>query len=390
MSLDSPVGDGVVGSAGADASEKVESFDFDHYIQIPRSCSSVVLGVLEKLSKMAASLQSKMVEVVSNADSVRFRYDNTYYRFEYTAPNLSGKVVDPFCVNISHLKSFFSTSSSALVIVQEVVGSEGRSTGFYAMVGPSLVYLETQTYEATLYAFEWASCDQELDASYLSAGLGTFTSLLSMGERASEQQLISYGGDAFINMGVVIGKGASFWGAQDCIINRPMLECVSLLVGNMVDGSVKANMAPKCMTIDFGGSAKLLFAYTTGPIVSRFVSPMFQDLFRCDSYVSLDKSELQRLLSVFGSLDYFKDLVTLEFGDDGVTLTPQVEGVKGIEYRFAYGDGSTGKGRLVVPVVVLVGVLSKVSESAQYGCKGSVLIVDTGMFKYAIRSVMQV
>lgn len=368
----------------------VVTFDYDRYIQIPRSCGSVVLGVLERLSKMSASLQAKVVEVTSTADVVRFRYDNTYYRFEYAAPNLSGKVVSPFCVNIGHLKSFFSTASGSLVVVEECVGSDVRSKGFYALVGPSLVYLETQAYDGGFYSFNWADCTVELDASYLAGGLGLFTSLLGMGERAAEQQLISYNGDSFINLGVVLGKGASFWGSQDCIINRPMLECISLLVGNMSEGSVRACMEPKCMTVDFGGTAKLLFAYTTGAIVSRFVSPMFQNLFRCDSYVSFDKSELQRLLGVFGSLDYFKDLVTLEFMDSHVVLTPQVEGVKGMEYRFDFSGGSTGRGRLVVPVVVLAGVLSKVSETARYGCNGSVLVVDAGLFKYAIRSVMQV
>lgn len=380
-----------VSPAAASGSSVVEqrSLPYDRYIQIPKSCSTVLLNVLNRLSKMAASLQAKCVYVKSDKERVSFLYDNTYYRFEFCAPNMSGREVSPFVININHLQSFFSTVSGVLSIVEVSESSAERVKGFYGLVGSSLIYLETQGSDASLYSFEWGECITQLDASYLGDSLASFTSLLSLAERASEQQLITYGGNSYINLGVVIGKASPFWGTQDCIVNRPMLECVSQLA-TYCEGEVRALFEPKSLTLQFGDCARLLFAYTTGAIVSRFVSPMFRDLFNCDSYVKLDKTELQRLLGVFSSLDYFKDLVTVEFTSSGLVVVPQVEGVDGLRYTFAFSDGSTGTGKLVLPVSVLAGVLAKATETSRYGCRGSVLLVDTGEFQYAVRSVMSV
>lgn len=365
-----------------------ETLPYERYIQVSKSCSGVLLLVLERLSKMAASLQAKCVMVESTEEAVRFLYDNTYYRFAFTVPNFSGRVVSPFCVNINHLRSFFGTAGEKLTIVEEVESSVERVKGFYGLIGPSLVYLETQAYDTSLYSFSWSECTEELDSGYLNSSLSSFTSLLSLAERASEQQLITYGGSSFINLGVVIGKASPFWGSQECIVNRPMLECVAQLSA-YCQGSVKASFGQKDVTLEFGDCAKLFFAYTTGPIVSRFVSPMFQDMFTCDSLVHLDKNELQRLLGVFSSLDYFKDMVSVEFTTSSVIVTPQVDGLEGLHYTFKFTDGSTGVGRLMLPISVLSGVLQKVTETSRFGCRGSVLVVDTGVFQYALRSVMQ-
>lgn len=373
---------------GSVSSPSYPKLDYARYICIPKSMSSTLLVTLEKLGKMAASLSAKNVVVRSTQEKVLFVYDNTFYKFEFEVPNLTGLVLSEFCISIDHLKRFFSVASSYLTLVEEVESSAVRAAGFYVLVGNNLVFVETQQYDPMVYQLEWPEFTDELCGEYLAKGLAQFTSLLSLAERAPEKQLITSGGSSYINISSIFGRAKSFFGeGRECIINRVLVDCIGTLAA--FDGSdVRASFSDKNMSICFGTSARLLFAYTTGAVVGRFMSPVFKDAFRYESTVHIDQSEFSGLLSLVSSLDYFANMVTVQFTPEQLQLTVHQQDDKDMTYSFNYRDGSTNSGTLVVPLDVLLGVLSNVTSDAAYSCNGNSLVIDTGQFVYCIRSVM--
>ena len=94
------------------------------------------------------------------------------------------------------------------------------------------------------------------------------------------------------------------------------------------------------------------------------------------------------MLSLVSSLDYFANMVTVQFTPEQLQLTVHQQDDKDMTYSFNYRDGSTNSGTLVVPLDVLLGVLSNVTSDAAYSCNGNSLVIDTGQFVYCIRSVM--
>ena len=380
----------VVGLEGSVSSEvKVPELPYECYLCIPKVVSSTLLTTLDKLGKMAASLQARNVVIRSTKENVLFVYDNTFFKFEFSLPNLTGHVLSDLCLSIDHLKKFFGIASSYLSIVELVNDTKLYGAGKYVVVGRNLVSIDVQQFEVADYTFEWPEFTDTLDGSALASRLGSFTSLLSLAERAPEKQLITSEGQSYINIGSIFGRTKSFFGDSiSCVVNRVLVDCISLL--SAFDGSdVRALFDNKRAFISFGTTAKLMFAYTTGAAVGRLLSPVFRDSFKYDSVVHIDQSEFSSLLSLVSSLDYFADMVTMQFSDTQLTFTVhQKDEDKDMTYSFDYLDGTTQSGTLVVPLQVLLGVLSLATRDAGYSCTGNNLIVDTGDFVYCVRSTM--
>lgn len=374
-------------SEGTAVETKVPQLEYERYICIPKSVASTLLTTLDKLSKMAASLSAKNVVIRTlGKDRVLFTYDNTFYKFEFELPNVTQREMDVFCISIDHLKKFFGIATSYLTFVEQFSG-DGTPV-YYVMVGSNPVFVEQQQFESALYDIAWPEFTEQLSGEYLAKGLPQFTSLLSLAERPSEKQLISSGASSYINIGSIFGKARSFFGeGHDCIVGRLLVDCIGIL--SSFDGSdVKASFSDRSMAISFGTSARLLFAYTTGAVVGRFMSPAFKDSFNYSDSVSIDSSEFSSLLSLVSSLDYFADMVTVQFTPTQLQLTVHQKDGVDQTYSFAYTGGSTDGGTLVVPLSVLLGVMANAPTDAKYSCSGSSMVIDAGDFVYCVRSVM--
>lgn len=384
--LDGLDGDGV-DQVISGISEVTSGLPYESYVSIPKLEATPMLHVLDCLSKLAASLSGKNVYLYATTDWVYVKYDNSAYQLVYRFVNSSGKTLRGFSIPIVHLKKLFGNVVAHLVLVFQDASSGSGQPGLYAYFSGNLVYVETQSFDASVYDFQYEEMTDKLDGDHIRQNLLTFSSLLAYSERTSERQLITRDGYSYINIGSILGRVKSFFGPHDCILSRILVDVVSTLASTN-DGDISACFSEDHMSMDFGGFHYLRFAYTSGEAVSRFMSPLFKSAFLYDSSVLVEDGAFRQLLTVVGSLDYFTDTVRVDFNPSDFVVTAHRKDGEDAKYTFAYKEGLSSGGAIVVSIPVLLGVLSKSTADTKYSCSSSSLVVDLGDAVYCVRSVL--
>lgn len=384
--LDGLDGDGV-DQVISGISEVTSGLPYESYVSIPKLEATPMLHVLDCLSKLAASLSGKNVYLYATTDWVYVKYDNSAYQLVYRFVNSSGKTLRGFSIPIVHLKKLFGNVVAHLVLVSQDASSGSGQPGLYAYFSGNLVYVETQSFDASVYDFQYEEMTDKLDGDHIRQNLLTFSSLLAYSERTSERQLITRDGYSYINIGSILGRVKSFFGPHDCILSRILVDVVSTLASTN-DGDISACFSEDHMSMDFGGFHYFRFAYTSGEAVSRFMSPLFKSAFLYDSSVLVEDGAFRQLLTVVGSLDYFTDTVRVDFNPSDFVVTAHRKDGEDAKYTFAYKEGMSSGGAIVVSIPVLLGVLSKSTANTKYSCSSSSLVVDLGDAVYCVRSVL--
>ena len=361
---------------------------YSSYVQLPKAEAGSLLHVLDVLSRLAASLMARNVLLYADEEFVYIRYDNTAYHMEWRLHNLSGKSMDKFCVPITHLKRLFGSVQAQLVLVGLQQGEvDGCGPGLYGCFSGNLILIETVPYAQDMFAFEQDVCAEVLDGERFRTELESFTSLLSLSERPSERQLITHDGHSYFNIGSILGRTESFFGAHSCIISRNLVDCMTTMA-RATDGDIRAYFADDHLSLVFGDVHYLRFAYTSGDTVQRFMTPLFRRSFAYDGSVHVADGAFRELLSVVSVLDNYTDTVRLTFGANSFTVVVHLKDGHDQSYTFAYESGSSTQGDLVVPISVLLGVLSQATVDTHYSYTQNALVIDLGSVVYCVRSVL--
>lgn len=364
------------------AVESTAGLSYDHYISIPKLSAAPLLKVLEVLSKIASDSYAKNVHIISTPEKLEFKFNNDSYLLQFELPNAGRKVIPPVSLTIADFRKLFGLVSGNLILVQD--GEELKMC-----IGDHLVFVDSVPFAPEHYTFDIdVSGVSPLDFARISGHLQSFTSLLGFSEKNSERILVTKDGSSYINVGAILGRAPSFFGADAKLqTHRVVLETLVTLL-DAADPARGMNMmlSDGFATFEFPGFSKFYCAVTTGTAVDNFMSRMVEAAFLYKSSVTLNRDGLVQLLSVFGAMDYFTPHVNIQFRSKECMITAYKRDGSEAKYKFPYLSGTCEEHSINIEISMLLAVLSKASQTTKFGFTDGNLVIDLGDAIYCVRN----